>query len=277
MTGRVPATLAALALAALPAAARAAAPSPAGLAVLNQASALFGAPVPGLDAVPLSGIPTPPAVPVPVPQVPPASGSLVPAGLWASLPAPDAATLSWLAVRVPGLDAAAVRQMSPDGAEAIFSAAAARGASGLDLFTDAGFRGSEIYYLSGDLVRTMFDRYQMRALTPASGVTVDGKPFRIVGLLIGGGRIRVLYDLGNFEFVNPDFPDGTYTLAGDVDQTIAGPGDLIVNGVWVHVRVFILGRVTARIERLTKTGPAEALVTTDHGDRTKPLHPVVRR
>ena len=56
MTGRVPATLAALALAAFPAAARAATPSAAGLAVLNQASGLFGAPVPGLDAVPFSAI-----------------------------------------------------------------------------------------------------------------------------------------------------------------------------------------------------------------------------
>jgi hypothetical protein len=284
MIGRLRLTASTLVLATLPAASFAApGPSIARVsAVLGDASALMGVSVPQFGAF-TAPLPAPPPKPVGPNWVRvnawslQPSASLVPAGLWAGLPQPDAATISWLGSRVPGLDPSAVRQMTETGAETVFSAAAARGANGLELFTDAGFRGREVYYLPGDLVATMFSRYLMHTLTPATGVDTNGKPFRMQGLLIGGGKIVVLYDRAVSEFHNPDFNDGTYTVAQTVSQTIAGPGDIIINGVQIHVKVIFGIHVTAVIQRITQTAHDKAIVKTDHGDREKPLHPVVRR
>ncbi|NNN05224.1 MAG: hypothetical protein HKL90_04925 [Elusimicrobia bacterium] len=212
------------------------------------------------------------AAAVAVPSAVDGSASVVPPGLWTTLVAPDAATLSWLSSRIPGLNAAAVRQLTPTDADALFATAAQRAESPLDFFSDPAFRGADVYYVPQDVIAALFSRYEIRVLTPSSGTTTDGRPFAMQALVIGGGRVDTLYDQDNFSANNPMFPDYTYQFAGHVTEAINGPGDLSVSGVWVHV-----GFVTPQIQRIVKLSATQARVDSNYGSRVKPISPITRR
>lgn len=208
---------------------------------------------------------------IPAPDAPP-SAAPAPSGAWASLAAPDAATLAWLGPRLPGVDLASVRVLTPEAAEALFAAAAAAGRTPLEFFTDPAFRAGGAFYIPQATIAAVFGRYEVRVLTPASGTTTDGRTFAMQALVLGNGRIDALYDLDQFQFDNPLFPDYTYKLAQRVTETISGPGDLSIEGVWVRA-----GIVTPRIERIVQTSRTEARVETNYGSRVKPVSPIVRR
>ena len=210
--------------------------------------------------------------PARLPAASEAPASAVPAGLWDRLSAPDAATSSALVRRIPGLDAAVVRTMSPEAAEEVFAVVAARGLTPLDFFTDPAFRGREVYYIPPALLASTFARYDIQALTAVSGRDTDGNPFRMQGLVLGGGRVEALYDRDRITFEHPDFDNGLYTLEARVSQGILGPGDMSVSGITAHVAFF-----KARIQRITKISPTEARVQTSKGTRNKPVAPIRRR
>lgn len=221
----------------------------------------------------------PPFSAVPAPSAPPAAAaapveppSVVPAGLYATLAAPDAATLSWLSSRVPGLDASQVRVLTLAGADAIFSAAADRSESPLDVFTDREFRGPRVYLIGQADIAAIFARYEIHVLTAPSGRTKDGKPFAMQALLLGGGQVNALYDRDGFDFDNPMFPGHSYKSSSRVTQRIQGPGDALVEGVWVHAGIF-----TPRITRVVKLSATEGRVETNMGDRTAPVTAIRRR
>ncbi|HEX4048124.1 MAG TPA: hypothetical protein VH309_09840 [Elusimicrobiota bacterium] len=238
-------------------------------ALFEGAPSLGGAAIP-----PLASVPAPAAVPTaaPNPPQPAPADSVVPPGLWATLAAPDAATLSFLSARIPGLDAAEVRVLPLDAADAMFAAAAARGESPLDLFTDPGFRGAAVFFIAQADIRTLFARYEIRVLTAPSGVAKDGKPFAMQALLLGGGSVDALYDRDRFDFDNPLFPGHSYKAAALVTQRILAPGDVAVEGVWVHA-----GIVTPRITRVVKLSATEGRVETNRGSRNRPVTPIRRR
>ena len=224
----------------------------------------------GAAIPPLSSIPLPPTAPAaPAAQAPATADSVVPPGLWAALAAPDAETLAWLSSRVPDLQAAAIRVLPLDEADAIFAAAVARGQSPLDLFTDPGFRGQGAFYLTRETLAALFARYELRVLTPASGTTKDGKPFAMLGFIIGGGRVDALYDLDQFWFDNPLFPDNRYKLADHVIERIQAPGDLTIEGIWLKY-----GLLTPKIQRIVKLSATQGRVETNYGSKIKPVHPI---
>jgi hypothetical protein len=224
----------------------------------------------------MNGAELPPAAAVPVPQsaavqAPPSSASVVPAGLWATLQAPDAATLAALSSRIPGLDAGAVRVLPLAAADALLDAAAARGQSPLDFFTDPAFRGDAAYYLDQAAVAALFARYDIRGLTPASGTTTDGRPFAVQGFVVGGGRIDILYNLDQFILENPLFPGHKYKLAERVTERIQGPGDMTIDGIWVR-----FGPMTPKILRIVRLSPTKSRVETNYGSLEKPIY-LIRR
>ena len=208
------------------------------------------------------------------PTPPSAPASVVPAELWASLPVPAPEFLAWLVQREPGLDPSAVRQLTPEGAEAIFSAAAARGLSPIDLFTDPGFRGRDVFFIPNAVVEGIFARYELPVLTLASGQDADGRPYRMDALLAGAGRVDALYDRA-FTAGNGYFPGYTYNLDARVAQTIDGPGSMSVGGVTVNAFV----RVT--LKRMVKSAPSELTIEIDtpfgRQRQTKPVRPIRRR
>ncbi len=242
-------------------------------ALIEGVLQLGGAAIPPLSSIPVPAAPAATAAPAAsdAPALPPVP-SVVPAGLWATLKAPDAATLAWLSSRIPGLDAGQVRVLPLEAADALFAAAVAQHESPLDFFTDAGFRGAGVFYLAPADIQTIFTRYEINVLTPPSGIAKDGKPYTTQALVLGGGRVDSLYDLDQFDFANPLFPENTYRSASRVTQRIQGPGDVTVEGVWVHAGIF-----TPRIERVVKLSPTEGRVETSLGNRTKPVTLIRRR
>lgn len=232
---------------------------------LLGSSELGGRLMPVLDEVPPPPAPPPASAPLP-------PDSVVPADLYATLPAPDAATLAKLAARVPGLDTSAVRTLPENAIDAMLAAAVARGQSPLDFFTDPAFRGRTIYYLAPDVIAAVFARYEIRVMTPPSGKSTDGKPYAMQALLMGGGKIETLYDLDGFKTENPMFPGFTYKFSSRVTETILGPADMRIEGAWVRH-----GIVTPKITRVVKISPAEGRVETNYGDRVKPVYPLKRR
>lgn len=236
-------------------------------ALIESAPDMNGAAVP-----PLASISAPPGAAAAPQAQAPAPASVVPPGLWATLAAPDAATLAFLSSRIPGLNAGAVRVLPLDAADAMFAAAAAQAQSPLDIFTDPGFRGDGAFYLAPADLAALFERYEIHIVTPPSGTTKDGKPFVMQGLVIGGGRIDALYDRDQFDFDNPLFPGYTYKLAGRVTESIQAPGDLAIEGVWVHA-----GIVTPKITRIVKLSATEGRVETNYGSRTKSVAAIRRR
>jgi hypothetical protein len=57
-----------------------------------------------------------------------------------------------------------------------------------------------------------------------------------------------------------------------VTQRIQAPGDVAVEGVWVHA-----GIVTPRITRVVKLSATEGRVETNYGNRTRPVTAIRRR
>jgi hypothetical protein len=112
----------------------------------------------------------------------------------------------------------------------------------------------------------------VRVLTALSGTDTDGQPFRMVGLVLGGGRVDALYDRDNFTFAHPEFDNGRYTLAAHVSQVILGPGDMSISGITAHVAFF-----SPTIQRITKISPTIARIKTSLGSRNKPSTPIRRR
>lgn len=235
-------------------------------AMLEGSPAEFGAAVPPLSSLPAPE--TPPAADAPAPELP----TVVPAGLYETLKAPDATTLNWLSSRIPGLDAGQVRVLTLAGADAIFSAAADRSESPLDLFTDPEFRSARVYLITQADIQTIFTRYEIHVLTAPSGKSKDGKAFAMQALLLGGGRVEALYDRDGFDFDNPMFPGHSYKASARVSQRIQGPGDALVEGVWVHA-----GPFTPRITRVVKLSATQGRVETSMGSRNAPVTPIRRR
>jgi hypothetical protein len=236
-------------------------------AFLENSPAMNGAAVPPLSSIPAPEAPASAARA----ELSPAP-SVVPAGLWATLPAPTAATLSFLSSRIPGLNAGAVRVLPLEAADAMFAAAAARSESPLDFFTDSGFRGEAVFYVAQADVKTLFERYEIHVLTSPAGIAKDGKPFAMQALVLGGGRVDALYDRDQFDFENALFPGHSYKAASRVTQRIQAPGDVAVEGVWVHA-----GIVTPRITRVVKLSATEGRVETNYGNRTRPVTAIRRR
>ena len=236
-------------------------------AMLDGAPMMNGAAIP-----PFSSIPVPAAAAAAAPEAPETVPSVVPAGLWATLSAPDAATLSFLSSRIPGLNAGAVRVLPLQAADAMFAAAAARAESPLDFFTDSGFRGEGVFYIAQADIQTIFARYEIHVLTSPAGTAKDGKPYAMQALVLGGGRVDALYDKDQFDFENPLFPGHSYKAASLVSQRINGPGDVAVEGVWVHA-----GLVTPKITRVVKLSATEGRVETNYGNRTRPVSAIRRR
>ena len=69
-----------------------------------------------------------------------------------------------------------------------------------------------------------------------------------------------------FNFDNPLFPGHHYKLAQHVTELIQGPGDITMDGIWVH-----FGFMTPKIERVVRLTPTKSRVETSYGSLDKPV------
>jgi hypothetical protein len=189
--------------------------------------------------------------------------------MWDAAPPVDPAIAKWLAARVPGLDTSKVHEPSYEQVAAVVAECARRGYSNLDLFSDDGLRGDAVFYLSANTMARLYREYELAASLQASGMTNDGKPYHMDGIVMGGGAVNILYNFDNFEF---DSGGRTYRAKARIVQSIQGKGTLGVSGLWVKVWPF-----WPRIEKLTKLGGGKMRVDTDKGSRDMNDDPIRRR
>lgn len=198
-------------------------------------------------------------------------GPLFGAALWSRLPAPDAATLQWLAGRVPGLRTELVREIDSAALEAVLAEAVGRGYIPTDLFTDPGLSEPRVFLARKHILAGAFGGYEIPVVTLASGKTTSGEDYAMDALLLGDGRIEMLYDRDGFRIRNPYFADHEYTLAGRVSHGIEGPGNITVSGITVEM--FLRPRIT----RFVKLSPDRIRVETNLGSRERPARRITPR
>lgn len=193
---------------------------------------------------------------------------------WESFPAPDAQTLAWLSGRVPGLNAALVREAPLSVVDGLMTRAAAAKATYLDIFSDPAFSHPKLYYASAATLSAVHAKFVSGAM-PIQGTGEDGRPYRIVGVVAGGGRVDILYDRGGFSYQENGKRfkvDG----AARVSARGLGPGDIALEGLSTYgAPVFC---PWARIQRMTKEAAYKMRVETDCGNRSgNDIRPVIPR
>lgn len=206
--------------------------------------------------------------------------SVVPPDLWGRLAPVGAEQAAWLRARLPDLDLSAARTVTAEAGEALLAAAAAsrtayapQGLTTLDLFTDVGFRGPQLFYIPEDVIVRMESLYELRLITPTSATAEDGTAFRMQALVIGGGRVEVLYG-GEYRFANPDFNGQVFTVQPRVSHRIAGDSDMDqITGAKGHE-----SGVAADIIRVRRVSPSEGRVHVALGPiqitRSRTLYPI---
>lgn len=207
-----------------------------------------------------------------VPQASPAvAGPLFPVELWNTLPSPSPRARVFLSQRLPSLDLARVRELTPAAAEAAFGLAADRRLTLVDLFTDEGLTGEKIYFVDGATLVHLDGVFQLPILYPAIGTDGRGDPFRILALVMGAGRVEVLFDRAPFSYQTPWFPNYYFTAEERVTQTIRAPGAMDMSGFSVD-----FGFMKPRVQTIDVVGPRTARVATTVSTRDIELLPIRR-
>lgn len=191
---------------------------------------------------------------------------------WDQFPKPDAATLNWLAQRIPNLDKAAVRIIPADVAEQAMQWAAGQRTTYIDLLTDGTFGKREIYFAPNPLLRAVDAKYYSGTM-PFNGRTESGHNFQMQGIVAGQGRVHILYDLQTFSYRDPDGDRFKVENGGRVSVSIRGRGDLGVDGLSVFGHAIFCP--WSKIRRMVKDGPFTVKVESSCGNRDRnPLKPV---
>jgi hypothetical protein len=198
------------------------------------------------------------------------TGALIAPQLWTTLPAPTTSALDWLSSRLPKLERGAVRELPFETVDKLLADAVARGYSSLDIFSDAGLREpGRIFYISQENAHKAFAKYRLRSLSMDAATAKDGKPFSLQAIVMGSGKIEMLYDRGGFDFDNPDYKGHHYHSADRVTEIIQGPGDLKVEGLSVNMLIH------PKIQRFLKISDDKLRIETNWGNQDRPLKPVV--
>jgi hypothetical protein len=216
----------------------------------------------------------PAPAPIPVVQgkaVGKKSTPLIPKSYWDNSAAPHASHAAWLQKRIPDINIGMVREISYADVSQVIDNAAARGWSTLDIFTDEGLRGQEMYYLQASTLKSLFANFDLATALVQSGKDVDGSAFSMDGLVMGGGKLYVLFNRGPFKFDHPS-DDRRYEVQARITQTIEGPGKLAVSGMAVkHWPVW------PTIQRLIKLPGGKMRVETNYGSQDQNDRAVRRR
>lgn len=182
---------------------------------------------------------------------------------WDQFEKPDAATAAWLQRRVPGLDIPRVRVVPLDVADAVMKQGAAAGVTYVDLLSDAFFLKPEIYFVPSETLAVLDRRYIAGSLQ-VSGTAEDGRSFQMLGLVVGQGKVHILYDR-SFSYKD----DGKrFKVEGGarVSATIAGRGDLALEGLSTWGAAIVCP--WARMQRITKESAFRVKVVTNCGTRS---------
>jgi hypothetical protein len=185
--------------------------------------------------------------------------------IWQTLQAPDSETLQWIAFQIPGIDSSQIRAMPFPPIDSITRAAIQRKDNSIAFLTDIGLTTHHIFYLSKDVLKTLFAAYNINALTSDSGIARDGKNFQMQAMLLGNNKIQILYNRNKFEFKNTDYPQYPLILRRLVTFTIKGRGDMGVDGISIDA-----GLINAIMREVRNSDNGYLQIDTNLGSRRIP-------
>jgi hypothetical protein len=199
--------------------------------------------------------------------------SLVPANLCAELAEVPQAAKDKMAESDPELGKGPVKLLPERVALALVAWGRQQGISGLELFTDPGFRGECIYVLSKDVLMAVDKSYDLDLVTYISGKDTEGRPFQMQVLAAGRGRIVGFYDRDVFEYKN-DRHDREFKVRGVFSFKAAAYGVLDeVEGL--STSAFLVGEL--KLKKFEKTGPGKMKVHVGGFVKDFPLRSIERR
>ncbi len=224
-------------------------------------------------SLPMAPAPAPAAAPVQrmaAAQEPP----IVPDTLWTSLTPLNQHETDLLYEALPQANSALARRLSLAAADLMVGQAVAEGYNALELFTNPSWTENKIYFVDGPDVAAIMSKYALDSMVPAEGVSQDGKPYHMLGLIIGQGHMTMLMDRSDFRYTYAeDHGHSSNVLivtSNVVRWTIHGPGDLQVSGLkcahWL---------VDPTIMEINQISPSQARVHTDWGDKIISVSPIV--
>jgi hypothetical protein len=221
----------------------------------------------GVDALAMPVVEPAKQAAIPLPVHPP----LISRSYWDGAQPPAAPALKWLETRVPEFPAGSIRELDLPAITAILEEAVRRRYANIDMFTDAGLRGDEAFFLSADTLAAIFRDFDLNSTLLASGTTLAGQPFIMQGIVMGRGQFNVLYDRDQFDFYNAE-DDYAYRVDKRVTHGIEGPGKLSVQGLWAYA-----SKIRVRIVGSEKISPTMLRVDTRAGSFEHPIRAVRRR
>lgn len=179
-------------------------------------------------------------------------------------PAPDPATLAWLAGRIPGLDTSLVRIVPPATVDSVMLQAAQAKLTYMDVLSEEAFRQQKLFYVPQDTLNQV-DRKYISGLIAVSGHAEDGNPFQMQGFVAGKGRVELLYDRDDFSFKESGGHRFKVTNGGRVSAAIQGAGDITLEGLSAYGAPIFCP--WAKIQRMTKESMYKVRVQTSCGTR----------
>lgn len=197
-------------------------------------------------------------------------GALIKAELWQRSAAPSAAAVQAIISRCAWTTPSAVREVSLADAEALLDKTVDR-LSPLDLFTDAGLRSDQVYYISAATLAALDAKYQIASIVALSGADKHGQPFAMQAIVMGAGHTDVFYDR-DFEYANPFLPGYSYQMKAHINEAILGEGALGIDGITVNAGLF-----KPKVRKVTKISPTEVRVETTLKTVNKPLRVITRK
>jgi len=219
-------------------------------------------------------VPLPIAVPVQQPAAAAQEPPVIPDTLWAGLAPLNQNEAALLFQNLPQANPADARRLDLADADLMIAQAVSRKYNVLELFTNPSWTQNKIYFVDGPDVAALMAKYGIDSMVPAEGKAQDGKPYHMLALVIGQGRLAMLMDRSNFRYkYMEDHGRDSNTIivtSNIVRWTIHAPGDLMVSGL--KCAHFL---VNPTIEEIAQISPSQARVQTDWGDKTISISPIV--
>jgi len=187
-----------------------------------------------------------------------AATPVFPDRLCEDLPTAGADVQAWAREAAPDLAAAPVRELGSEEALALFQRAAETGWGSVETFTSDAFRGECVFYLSGDTMRGVDEKYDLDLVTVVRGTDEDGRDFAMSGILAGRGKLLLFYERGDIAYYS-EREERAFELDARVEVTTPASGRMEeVRGLCA--RVAIIGCID--IDSLVKEGDT---ITTSAG------------
>jgi hypothetical protein len=167
---------------------------------------------------------------------------------WRLLPKPTDAEMAPIVAHVPDLKLDLVRRVDWEYCQLLIEDAVKNRNTLLDFITSPALRGPIIFYVPAPALQKAYATYSGLFLTKPFGKDLDKNDFFMHGLLIGNGRIDVIYNRDDISYRDEGM-NLNFTVKRRMSVSIVNPGEVSIAGL--STSAFFM---TPIIQRIVKTG-----------------------